>query len=219
MDADTLLMDSVRPIFAALDQHDSVVYDFQFTDLSHVYNEASPQLRQVFSAERLQTEIFCSGFYASKKGLFGAAQRDWLLDELQQGDAALLYPMAPDQTILNYMVMKSGLNSCNLALTLPPEQCTGCCVTSNHFTAQDQILYDCGKRLTYIHYIGLSSKIFERLCQGENLEFPYRDLFLHYRYLHEPDQAPIFLDKPKPYNAQPRLHQRVLRKLAGLARQ
>lgn len=218
MDADTLLMDSVRPIFAALDQHDWLVYDFQFTDLSHVYEETAPRLRQVFSAKRLQTEIFCSGFYAAKKGLFDAAQRDWLLTELRQGDAKLLYPMAPDQTILNYMVMKSGLSACNLALTLPAEQRTGCCVTSAHFTVQDQILYDRGKRLTYIHYIGLSSKIFERLCQGENLEFPYRDVFLHYRYLHEPSQAPVFVDKPKPYNVLPRLHQRVLKKLASLTR-
>jgi hypothetical protein len=218
MDADTLLMDSVRPIFDALGQHDWVVYDFQFTDLSHVYEESSPQLQQVFSAERLQTEIFCSGFYAAQKGLFDATQRDWLLAELRQGDAAFLYPMAPDQTILNYMVMKSGLSACNLALTLPAEQRTGCCVTSDHFTSQDQILYDRGKRLTYLHYIGLSSKIFERLCQGENLEFPYRDLFLHYRYLHEPNQAPVFVDKPKPYNALPRFHQRVFKKLTRLTR-
>jgi hypothetical protein len=83
---------------------------------------------------------------------------------------------------------------------LPKEERTGCCVTSPHFQALDNILYNQGKRLTYLHYIGLSSSLFTRLCSGENLDFPYRDIFLHYRYLYEPSQRPIFTGSPKPYS-------------------
>ncbi|PJF38054.1 MAG: sugar transferase, partial [Phototrophicales bacterium] len=36
MDADTLLMNDLKPIFAALDNYDCVVYDFQHKDPSHV---------------------------------------------------------------------------------------------------------------------------------------------------------------------------------------
>jgi len=64
-----------------------------------------------------------------------------------------------------------------------------------------------------MHYIGVSSKLIAKVCAGENIDFPYRDLFLHYRYLHEPDKKPQFTTKPKPYNQPPSLPQRLLKKL------
>lgn len=216
MDADTLLMSPLDQIFAQLNHNDFVVYDFQYKDLSHVYNRSSPKLTKLFSPEQLETEIFCSGFYASKKGLFDSQQREELLKYLQQGEAEVLYDMAPDQTILNYMVMRLGISYYNFAHHIKSSEITGCCVTSTHFKAQENILYDKGNRLTYIHYIGLSSQLFKRICSGENIDFPYRDIFLYYRYLHEPDQRPQFKHKPKAYNAPPSLATRVLRKL-GLA--
>ena len=214
MDADTLLLDSVDAMFAELEQHDWVMYDFQHRDPSHVYEISSAQLEPVFALERIQREIFCSGFYAARRGLFDAATRAELLAALQAGEAEILYPMAPDQTILNYMVMKSGLSSCNLALGWPKSRRTGNSVTSAHFELQGHRLYDQGKPLTYLHYIGLSSQLFSRLCAGENLDFPYRETFLHYRYLSEP--RPPFSGPLKPYNAPPSFKQRLSKKLAQL---
>jgi hypothetical protein len=216
MDADTLLMSPLTEIFNKLNDYDWVVYDFQYTDLSHVYDKSSAKLTEIFTPKELETKIFCSGFYGSKKGVFDAKLRESLLEKLRQGEAQILYDMAPDQTILNYMVMRSGISSYNLALELPESQKTGCCVTSEHFAAQNNILYDQGNKLTYIHYIGLSSKLFHKVCAGENIDFPYRDIFLHYRYLHEPDKRPKFTTKPKVYNAPPSLTTKVLKKL-GLA--
>jgi hypothetical protein len=212
MDADTLLLNSVEFIFNQLEGHDWITYDFQFRDLSHVYDD-SLRLRQIFSEEQLRSQIFCSGFYASKQNLFDRAQQNWLLSELEAGDAAALYPMAPDQTLLNYMVMKSGVSNFNLALELPPEQRSGCCVTSPDFTMRDWLLFDHEAQLTYLHFIGLSSSLFNQLCDGENIDFPYRDIFLHYRYLHEPENRPQFSGQPRRYNAPPSLPTRLLRKL------
>jgi len=212
MDADTILLNSVDFIFNQLDQQDWIVYDFQFKDLSHVYEQISPRLAQVFSVPKL-ANIFCSGFYASRQGIFSLAQQDWLISELQAGDAEILYPMAPDQAVLNYMVMKSNLSSYNFALKLPPEQRTGCCVTSPGFTIQNNLLFDRGNQLTYLHYIGLSSSLFNQICQGENIDFPYRDLFLHYRYLSEPENRPIFTGRSTPYNAPLKIRERILQKL------
>jgi hypothetical protein len=216
MDADTLLMSQLEHIFAQLNHNEWVVYDFQYTDLSHVYDIYSPKLRKVFSQERLEKEIFCSGFYGSKKGIFNAERQKYLLEKLQQGEAQILYDMAPDQTILNYMVMRSEISSYNFATELPKNERTGCCVTSAHFEARDNILYDKGNKLTYIHYIGLSSQLFTRVCAGENIDFPYRDIFLYYRYLHEPEKRPQFTTKAVAYNAPPSLTTRVLKKI-GLA--
>jgi hypothetical protein len=215
MDGDTLLMSPLDRVFAQLDNYDCVVYDFQHKDITHVYEVTSPKLLEIFPQERLNQEIFCSGFYGSKKGLFDGERRNWLLERLRAGEAEILYPMAPDQTIVNYMMMRSNFSIYNLALQLPKEERTGCCVTSPHFQALDNnILYDRGNRLTYLHYIGLSSSLFTRLCSGENIDFPYRDIFLHYRYLYQPNQRPIFTDSPKPYQPPtPTFWQKVTRKL------
>ncbi|MDX2100725.1 MAG: sugar transferase [Leptolyngbyaceae cyanobacterium bins.59] len=217
MDADTLLMGPVQPLFDRLENYDWVVYDFQHTDPGHVYDLASPKLHQVFPPERIQTEIFCSGLYGAKRGTFPIEQREAILKSLWEGEAEILYCMAPDQTLLNYMVMRLGLSVCNLGLELSADERTGCCVTSSHFQAVDHVLYDRNHRLTYIHYIGLSSKLFKQVCAGENFDFPYRDVFLHYRYLHEPDKRPQFTTKPKPYNAPPSLFTRVMKRV-GLTR-
>ncbi|NCR77434.1 MAG: sugar transferase [Microcystis aeruginosa K13-06] len=214
MDGDTLLMSTLDRVFAQLDNYDCVVYDFQHKDITHVYEVTSPKLLEIFSQERLNQEIFCSGFYGSKKGLFDGERRNWLIEQLRAGEAEIVYPMAVDQPLLNYMMMRSNCAISNLALQLPKEERTGCCVTSPHFQALDNILYDQGNRLTYLHYIGLSSSLFTRLCSGENLDFPYRDIFLHYRYLYEPSQRPIFTDSPKPYQTpNPTFWQKVTRKL------
>ncbi|QSJ16328.1 sugar transferase [Nostoc sp. UHCC 0702] len=213
MDADTLLMSPLDKIFNQLNHNDWVVYDFQYTDLSHAYNISSSKLKEIFTEKQLQTEIFCSGFYGSKSGIFNSQIREFLLEKLRQGEAEILYDMAPDQTILNYMVMRSGISSYNFAHHLDESEKTGCCVTSNHFEAQNHILYDKNHRLTYIHYIGLSSNLFQQVCNGENIDFPYRDIFLHYRYLHEPEQRPKFTTKAKAYNAPPSLGTKILKKL------
>lgn len=213
LDADTLLMNRVEPIFEKLEDHDIVVYDFQYKDPGHVYDLTSPKLTELFPPERLASEIFCSGLFASRKNLYSPEQLNRLLLNLRNGEAEVLYIWAADQPILNYMAMRSNLNIYNFALNLPAENLTGCCVTSSHFENRDHILFDRGNRLTYLHYIGISSKIFNRLCQGENIDFPYRDLFLHYRYLHEPEKLPEFKGKPKAYNQPPSLTDRVLKKL------
>lgn len=213
MDADTLLLGPVDFVFDRLDQTDFAIYDFQYKDPSHIYNLQSPKLFEVFARDRIETEIFCSGFYGARRGLLTEEQRDWAIAQLQAGDAEILYPSAPNQSVLNYMVMKLGLTVYNFGLHLPKDQRTGNSVTSPHFEPRDNVLYDKGNRLTYLHYIGLSSKLFAKLCAGENIDFPYRDLFLHYRYLHEPEKRPKLAGKGKPYNAPPSLKQRVFKKL------
>ncbi|MGB3759848.1 MAG: Npun_R2821/Npun_R2822 family protein [Rivularia sp. (in: cyanobacteria)] len=213
IDADVLIINSLDYIFEQLNQNDFVVYDFQHKDLSHVYDVNSDKVRDVFPQSRLDNEIFCSGFYGTKKHLFDVERRNYLLSQLQAGEAEILYKNAPDQTILNYMVMRSEVSSYNFAWNLPQSEITGCCVTSPHFEERDNLVYDKDNRLTYLHYIGLSSKFFERVCSGENIDFPYRETFLHYRYLHEPDKRPKFTTKPIAYNASPSLSTRVLKKL------
>lgn len=218
MDADTLLMGDITPIRERLQSYDWVVYDFQYKDPSHVFNVKSPRLYEVFPQTQVERDIFCSGWFAAKRHTFDIDRREWLLTQLRHGEGEILYPMSVDQSVLNYMVLRSGLKSCNLAFDLPAAARTGCCVTSKHFTEADNVLYDKGNRLTYLHYIGVSSKCFKGICAGDNIEVPYRDIFLHYRYLNTPEQRPQLRGKPKSLKPQPTLQQRVSRKLTGLMR-
>ncbi|MCL1466745.1 Npun_R2821/Npun_R2822 family protein [Argonema galeatum] len=212
-DADVLVLNSLEQIFKALDKNDFVVYDFQYKDPSHIYNIKSSKLLEVFPQSRLESEIFCAGFYAGRRGIFTPEKLDVVVSSLEAGEAEILYMSAPNQSVLNYMIMRSHIPVYNLALELPKSQSTGCAVSSNHFELRDNVLYDRGNQLTYLHYIGVSSKLFNRICDGENLDCPYRDIFLHYRYLHEPENKPKFTGKPIPYNPPPSLGTRVLRKL------
>ncbi|BAY90986.1 MULTISPECIES: Npun_R2821/Npun_R2822 family protein [unclassified Tolypothrix] len=214
LDADTLVMNSLATVFQKLDSYDFVVYDFQFKDVSKVYNVDSPQLLEVFAKERINSEIFCSGFYASKKGVFSKEQIKSLILSLQNDERDILYQGAGEQPLINYMVMKSHLSIYNFAQQLPSHEVTGCSVGSKHFEEKEHILYDKGNRLTYLHYIGVPPNIHQAVCTGENIDFPYRDLFLYYRYLHEPEKRPLFHDHPRPYDAPPpNLFTRALRKL------
>ncbi|OUL21679.1 sugar transferase [Nostoc sp. T09] len=212
LDADTLVMNSLDFVFDKLDEYDCVVYDFQFKHPDKVYNIKSNKLYEIFDENRLVEEIFCSGFYASKKGLFNQEKLAELLSYLQSGEREILYPTG-DQPVLNYMFMRSGIPVYNFANHLPDNQVTGCTVTSKHFEEKDKILYDKGNRLTYLHYIGVPPHINQAVCAGENIEFPYRELFLYYRYLHESDKRPAFQNISKPYDARsPNLFTRALRK-------
>lgn len=205
MDADTLVMKPLDFVFTQLDQSDFVVYDFQHKDASHVYDVKSARLYDVFPKERIDKEIFCAGFFASKKGLFDDRRRTMVISGLRNGDSDTLYSYAAEQSLMNYAVMKTEVKIHNFALDLPAAERTGNSVTSRHFEAKDNILYDKGRRLTYLHYIGITTAPFRQLCAGQNIDFPYRDVFLHYRYLRAPKERPILRGKPRPYNKHPRL--------------
>lgn len=216
MDADTLLMDKPDVVFKKLNEHDFAVYDYQFKDPSHVFNVKSNSLFEIFSKERISSEIFCVGFFASKKGLFDGNDKRMTIDRLEKGDIDTLYPRAPEQSLLNYMVMTCGKSIVNLALCLPPSKKTGNSVTSVHFTDKEHVLYDKGERLTYFHYIGVGARLIREACSGKNVEFPYRDIFMHYRFLHEPEKRPIFRGAPLVFGEKSSFINRIKKAIKGL---
>ena len=181
LDCDILVLNSLDFMFEKLKQSDIVTYDFQFKDVTHVFN-GGEEIFKVFPKEKIEKEIFCAGMYCSRKGLF-KDKEEVILKYLKE-DAKILRPQCPDQTILNYMIMKLNLKNYNFALNLPKEKITGNCVVSKHFKEKDHILYDKGVRLTYLHYIGVPSKLIAEACKGKFWKrFPYKRLFMYYRFL------------------------------------
>ncbi|QLE42374.1 sugar transferase [Nostoc sp. C052] len=188
-DADTLLMGPVDYVYEKLDNYDWVVNDFQYkSDLKFIFDGSPELMQQVFKSDNLQSKVFCAGWFATKKNVFSATVRAELIEKLTAGEADVMAFLAPDQSLFNYMVLRSGISYYNFAF-YDCEQATG-----NHWSSQfdavDNILYDQGRRLTYIHYMSISSSNFTQLCAGEDANIPYRDVFLHYRYLKSPEQRP-----------------------------
>ncbi|NJK37631.1 MAG: sugar transferase [Oscillatoriales cyanobacterium RM2_1_1] len=196
LDADVLVFDNLNRIFELLNHYDWVTYDFLYRQPNQAFDLKAIQKHNLFTEEQL-SKVFCAGFFASHRGFFDQTEMEQLLGYLAQGEIEVLVPRIPDQTITNYMALRPGRSVYNLAQALPPEQRAGNCVTSPHFQNIDQVLYDRGIRLTYLHYICVTSKILTAVSQGENIDFPYRDEYLYYRFLKEPDQAPQFsVDQP-----------------------
>ena len=196
-DADVLVFNRLNYIFERLDQSDWVVYDFLFRQPNQAFDLAAVKRLDLFTEEQL-SKVFCAGFFASHKGFFDHAEMETLLGYLKQGEIAALVPRIPDQTITNYMAIRPGRSITNLAQVIPGDQRPGNCITSPHFEDIDHVLYDRGLQLTYLHFICVTSKILTRVAEGENIDFPYRDTYLHYRFLQEPDRLPQFPPDEQP---------------------
>ncbi|MEG4343771.1 sugar transferase [Microcoleus sp. A003_D6] len=188
-DADTLLMGSLDYIYQKLDKFDWVANDFQYkSDLNYVFDLSSPKLAEIFNFGKLHSHIFCAGWFAAKKGILNRNNSNQLLENLISGEAEILSLRGTDQPLFNYLVARSGISFYNFAY----HQSAG--VTGNHwsskFDVRDYVLYDKGRRLTYLHYMSISAAKINQLCAGEDVEIPYRDVFLHYRYLNSPETRP-----------------------------
>lgn len=194
-DGDTLLMSPLDYVYKKLDEYDWVTNDFQYkSDIKYIFNGPKEELLKIFSSEIIESQIFCSGWFASKKGIFDSVTRIKLLEHLKSGEASVMAWRDSDQTLLNYMVWRSGISYYNFAYH-DVDQATGS-HWSSKYDVVDNILYDKSRPITYIHYMSVSSSKFEQLCQGEDVEIPYRDVFMHYRYLKSREKRPAKLVSP-----------------------
>jgi len=192
-DGDTLLMKSLDDVYQKLDEYDWITNDFQYkSDLNYIFNWPEDKLKDIFTIENISTRVFCSGWFASKKGVFDDATLAKLLENLEAGEADALAWADSDQTVLNYLVLQSGISYYNYAYH---GAATGC-HWSSKFDVINNILYDQGQPLTYIHYMSISSSDFARLCSGEDVDIPYRNVFLYYRYLKSPENCPQSFIRP-----------------------
>ncbi|WP_341526205.1 Npun_R2821/Npun_R2822 family protein [Nostoc sp. UHCC 0302] len=196
-DADTLLMGEIDYIYEKLDSHDWVVNDFQYkSDLKYIFDGSPELIQQVFPEENLQSKIFCAGWFATKKHIFSQEFLGNIFEKLNTGEVDAMAFVAPDQSLFNYLVLRSRISYYNFAYH-GGQKATGNHWSSN-FDVIDNVLYDQGRRLTYLHYMSISSSSFTKLCAAEDVSIPYRDVFLHYRYLKSPEQRPQSFNHQNP---------------------
>lgn len=212
-DADTLAMNSLDDVFQKLDEYDWVTNDFQYkSDVCYIYDAPEEKRLRLGSPEEVRSHIFCSGWFASKKAIFDETRLNQLLEHLKQGDGEVISLQCIDQPLLNYMVLRSGIPYYNFAYH-DNQNATGS-HWSSPYEVKENILYNSGRQIAYLHYMSISSSQFQRLCTGEDVGIPYQDVFLHYRYLNAPEQRPQ-IKPPSKFLQMQRATQKLINRKSG----
>ncbi len=174
IDTDIIVFEDIAANLDKLSEVDFFCCDYHYLS-EKLRNVFSPIVKEehIFTDSELQ-DVFNSGFWASRKGTISESQMYEILRECSQHREYFDFTQnVTDQPILNYIILKLIPKRCNLVKATESEP--GSWAGSQHFHEIDDVLYDKGKRLKYIHWAGIPIK------SGS----PYWELWKHYRYLHE----------------------------------
>jgi hypothetical protein len=202
-DGDSLAMKPLTSVLKRLDSADFVFDDWEHTkpDGKTALNIPLIESESSFLKSQIRSMLHCSSFWGSKHGVFDIEETAMLEEKIVNGgEAAWVNSQGwwDDAFLFNYMTLRSERPLFNFTLSPNDKDRTGNCANADPFVNIEQVLYneDGLKSIHRIHYMGYSSTDFARLCQGEYVNIPYQDVFLHYRFLDCPEQRPLTLVKP-----------------------
>ncbi|MEQ9358302.1 Npun_R2821/Npun_R2822 family protein [Coleofasciculus chthonoplastes] len=200
-DADSLAMKSVEDVLEKLD-----AYDFVFDDWEHKKSIDSAALdipliegSGIYKEEQIRPKLHCSSFFGSKQGIFDERELSLLKEQLiEREEIAWLSRWWDDAFLFNYMTLRCDRPLYNFTLSPNGQDRTGNCADADPFVNIDQVLYNEQglKPIHRIHYMNYSSKDFAKLCKGEDVDIRYKDIFLYYRFMKQPDQKPKQIKSP-----------------------
>jgi hypothetical protein len=180
IDTDIVVFEKIADNLEKLNEVDFFCCDYHHAR-DKLRNIFSPLVKeqQIFTETQLE-DVFNSGFWGSRKGIFTQEQMEATLSECAKHREYFDFTEGvTDQPILNYLVLTLIAKRGNLVKI--PGGGPGSWGGSPNFQQQDYILYDKGKRLKYIHWAGIKMK------PGS----PYWQLWQQYRYLHQGSLAEI----------------------------
>lgn len=200
-DADTLAMKPLDDVVEKLDR-----YDFVFDDWEHAKSRpvATLNLSEIeasgkYEEPEVRAKMHCSSFFGSKRGIFAPDELAGIKKRLlEEGEVSWINLWWSDNCLFNYLTLVCDRPIFNYTLSPKGEEITGNCADSDPLVNIDNKLYNQQglKPIYRIHYMNFSAKEFARLSQGEAVDIPHRDVFLHYRFLKEPDRKPQELNPP-----------------------
>ncbi|MHC5597005.1 MAG: Npun_R2821/Npun_R2822 family protein [Nostoc sp.] len=216
-DADSLAM---KPLANLLDQLDS--YDFIFDDWEHKKSRENAALdlsviekTGLYQEEDVRSKLHCSSFFASKKGIFAPSELEYLKNLLiEEDEIQWVRKWWDDAFLFNYMTLRCDLPLFNFTLSPNGADRTGNCANADPFVNINNVLYNQEglKPIYRLHYMSYSSIDFAQLCQGEDINIRYRDEFLHYRFLKQPEKKPTRLKPPSLIAKTNRLFNKTMKK-------
>ena len=202
-DADSLAMKPIDDVVQKLES-----YDLVFNDWEHAKPREKTQLNldvlekvtQLTEAD-LRQKIHCDSFFGSKRLLFGGKDLDIIKEKwLEKREFEWIREGSwwSSSGIFGYITLYGDPRIFNFTLSPNPQDRTGNCANADPFVNINNVLYnqDGLKPIHRIHYMSYSSIDFTRLCQGEDVNIDYRDEFLYYRFLKEPERKPKQLKDP-----------------------
>ncbi|MBE9144167.1 Npun_R2821/Npun_R2822 family protein [Planktothrix mougeotii] len=219
-DADSLAMKSVDDVFEKLNEYDFILDDWEHQkprevtplDLSIIEQKTG------LTEPEIRPRLHCDSFFASQKGVFSVEQLEDLKKRaIDQGEIEWLQPKFwwSSAALSIYITFARNLKLFNFTRSPNGQEVTGNCADADAFVNINNILYnqDGLKPIHRIHYMNYSSADFARLCQGEDVNIRYQDIFLHYRFLKQPELKPQVLKPPSLLQKTNRKIQKAMQKL------
>ncbi|AFZ23239.1 hypothetical protein Cylst_0914 [Cylindrospermum stagnale PCC 7417] len=200
-DADSLAM---KPLDNVLERLET--YDFIFDDWEHKKStkDAALDLNLIeqsglYQEKYVRDKLHCSSFFGSKKGIFSSSEIESMQQLLIKKDEIKWVPRLWDDAFLfNYMTLRCNRPIFNYTLSPNGQERTGNCANADPFVNINNVLYnkDGLKPIYRLHYMSYSAIDFAHLSQGEDVNIRYKDEFLYYRFLKQPEQRPKELKPP-----------------------
>ncbi len=217
-DADSLAMKPLTGLFEQLKQ-----YDFVFDDWEHSKSNEDAALdiplilsTGIYPEETVRNQLHCSSFFGSHKGILDEKELQELQQKLvQEQEISWVSRWWDDAFLFNYLTLRGEHSVFNFTKSSNGEDRTGNCADADPFVNIDNVLYNEQglKPIHRIHYMNYSSKDFARLCQGEDTNINYQDIFLYYRFLKNPEQKPTELIPPSSLTKATRKLQGIMSKI------
>jgi hypothetical protein len=200
IDSDALVMSSLEDCFDKLNKYDCI-----FDDWEHKKQECFLVLDLIHqkyhhSEKYVKQQCHCSDFFAAKSSLIN----EQVLNELkfslfQDGEVNFINSRGwwDEVYLFSYITFKLNCKIFNYTLSLDSHDRTGNIAGVDPFVEKDQVLFNQEglKPIHRIHYMGYKSEAFARLCKGEDTNIPHQEVFLYYRFMNQPEQAPTSLKK------------------------
>jgi hypothetical protein len=218
-DADSLAMQPVDRVVKKLQTYDFVCDDWEHQKPTASASFKFDPIEQTLglSETLIRPQIHCSSFFGSHRQCFNPEvvqalrhrlihhnEANWMADHAFWCDADLF----------SYMTFRSAQAIYNFTLSLDGNDRTGN-IAEMDYVNVDQVLFNAEgmKPIHRLHYNTHGAAKFARLCQGERVDLPYQDVFLFYRFLHEPELCPTSFQSPSWVTQQARSMSHKLKKL------
>jgi hypothetical protein len=196
-DTDSLAMKPLDNLFEKLD-----TYDFVFDDWEHIkpipvaaLNIPVIEKTGLYQEAEIRPKLHCSSFFGGRRGVFDETELSKLRHLLiEEREVEWINGKAwwDEASLFTYMTLRSDRPLFNFTLSPEGKDRTGNCADADPFVTIDNVLYnqDGLKPIHRIHYMSYPCSDFTRLSQGEDVDICYRDIFLYYRFMKQPEQRP-----------------------------
>ncbi len=138
---------------------------------------------------------------------------------VEQGEVAWVPRWWDDAFLFTYMTLRCDRPLFNFTLSPNGQERTGNCADADPFVNIDDVLYNEQglKPIHRLHYMNYSSRDFACLCKGEDVDIRYKDVFLYYRFLKQPELKPRELKPASLLVKTNRNLQKIIKKIKELS--